>query len=59
MPPFDRARTTYYSTLIETMCLSFAVFEILACYLSKVADFDPPHLHWTHVGGDPGRILFV
>ena len=44
MPPFDRARTTYYSTLIETMCLSFAVFEVLACYLSKVADFDPPHL---------------
>jgi len=28
MPPFDRAHTTPYSTLIETMCLSFAVFEI-------------------------------
>ena len=28
MPPFDRAHTTSYSTLIETMCLSFAVFEI-------------------------------
>jgi len=25
MPPFDRA---HYSTLIETMCLSFTVFEI-------------------------------
>ena len=38
MPPFDRAHTTSYSTLIETMCLSFTV-------LLKVADFDPPHLH--------------
>jgi len=28
MSPFDRARTTSYSTLIETMCLSFTVFEI-------------------------------
>jgi len=26
--PFDRAHTTSYSTLIETMCLSFAVFDI-------------------------------
>jgi len=25
MSPFDRACTTSYSTLIETMCLSFAV----------------------------------
>ena len=28
MPPFDRAHTTSYSTLIETMSLSFTVFEI-------------------------------
>jgi len=28
MTPFDRAHTTSYSTSIETMCLSFAVFEI-------------------------------
>ena len=41
MPPFDRARTTFYSTLIETMCLSFTVFQ-LSGYLSKVADFDHP-----------------
>ena len=27
MPPFDRAHTTSYLTLIETMCLSFIVFE--------------------------------
>ena len=33
-----------YSTLIETMCLSFTVFEI-AGYLSKVVHFDPQHLH--------------
>ena len=28
MSPFDRAHTTSYSTLIETMRLSCAVFEI-------------------------------
>ena len=45
MSPFDRAYTTSYSTLIETMRLSRTVYEIIAGYLSKVADFDPPHLH--------------
>ena len=44
MSPFDRAHMTSYSTLIETIRLSCTVFEI-ASYLSKVADFDPPHLH--------------
>ena len=39
MPSFDRAHTISSLTLIETMCLSFTG------YLSKVADFDPPHLH--------------
>jgi len=28
MPPFDRVHTTSYSTLRETMCLSYTVFEI-------------------------------
>ena len=28
MSPFDRAHTTSCSTLIETVCLSFTVFEI-------------------------------
>ena len=28
MSPFDRAHTTFYSTLIEAMCLSCTVFEI-------------------------------
>jgi len=28
MSPFDRAHTTSYSTVIETMCLSCTVFEI-------------------------------
>jgi len=45
MSPFDRAHTTSYSTLIETMCLSFYRFRDIADYLSKVADFDLPHLH--------------
>jgi len=45
MSPFDRAHTTSYLTLIETMCLIFYRFRDIAGYLSKVADFDPPHLH--------------
>jgi len=52
MSPFDRAHTTSYSTLIET----FYRFRDIAGYLSKVADFDSPHLHLATVGGDPGRI---
>jgi len=28
MSPFDKAHTTSYSTLIETMCLSCTVFDI-------------------------------
>ena len=47
MPPFDRAHTTSYSTLIETtvyVSISYR-FPDKAGYLSKVADFDPPHLH--------------
>jgi len=49
MSPFDRAHMTSYSTLIETMRLSYTFFLDIAGYLSKVADFNP-------VGGDPGRI---
>jgi len=45
MSPFDRAHMTSYSTLIETMRLSCTVFRDIASYLSKVADFDPPHLY--------------
>jgi len=46
MPPFDRAHTTSHSTLVETIYVSilYRVRDI-ARYLSKVADFDPPHLH--------------
>jgi len=39
MSPFDRAHTTSYSTLIETMLYRF---RDTAGYLSKVADFDHP-----------------
>ena len=28
MPPFDRVHTTSSSTLVETICLSFTLFEI-------------------------------
>ena len=35
MSSFDRAHTTFYSTLIETMCLSCTVFTA-RCYASAV-----------------------
>jgi len=44
MPPFDRAHTTSYSTLIETVSILYH-FRDIAGYFSVVADFDPPHLH--------------
>jgi len=44
MPPFDRAHTTSYSTLIETVSTLYR-FRDIAGYLSKVAEFDLPHLH--------------
>jgi len=37
LSPFDRARTTSYSTLIETMRLSCTVFEIFTGYLPGAA----------------------
>ena len=42
--PFDRVHMTSYSTLIETMRLSCGVFELVR-FLSKVVNFNPPHLH--------------
>ena len=53
MSPSDRAQyTTSYSTLIETMSI-FYHFRDIAGHLSKVADFDPPHLHLASVYGLP------
>jgi len=49
--PFDRAPTTSYSTLIETI---LHYFRVTASYLSKVAYFNLTHLHlcilwvWSH-----------
>ena len=43
--PFDRVHMTSYSTLKETMRLSCTVFEFIASFSSKVANFNPPHLH--------------
>jgi len=43
MSPLDRAHTTSYSTLIETMRLSCTILSYNK--LSKVANFNLPHLH--------------
>jgi len=55
MSPFDRAHTTSYSTLIETVSI-FYRFRDIAGYLSKVADFDHPTCIRRLRRGDPGRI---
>jgi len=59
-PPFDRAHV--YDFLFDFnrnhASILYRFRDIgLASYLSKVADFDPPHLHFAPPqGGDPGRI---
>ena len=56
MLPFDRARTTSYSTLVETMRLSCIVFEIERSVCRK----SPILTHQPAVGGpvrfDSGRM---
>ena len=56
MSPFDSAHTTSYSTLIETMCLSCTVFEILPSICRKSSILTHPTCIRAPVGGDPGGI---
>jgi len=44
MSPFDRAHTTFYDFNRNHASILYR-FPDIASYLSKVADFDPPHLH--------------
>jgi len=46
MSPFDRVHTTSYSTLIETMCLSYTFSRCSRLFVES-RRFDPPHLHLT------------
>ena len=56
MPPFDRAHTTSYLTLIETMRLSYAVFDIQPVICRKSPILTHPTCIWRPRRGDPGRI---
>ena len=56
MPPFDRAHTTSYSTLIETMCLSFTFFRYSQLFVKSRRFWPIPPAFGALVGVDPGRI---
>ena len=56
MPPFDRAHTTSYLTLIETMCLSSTVFDLQPVICRKSPILTTPPAFGALVGGDSGRI---
>ena len=56
MSPFDRAHTTSYSTLIETIRLSCTVFEIQPVICGKSTILTHPTCIWCLRGGDLGRI---
>ena len=55
MPSFDRAHTTFYSTLIETMCLSFTVFEIQPVICRK----SPILMHPTCIWRPPSNFAEI
>jgi len=56
MLPFDRANTTSYFTLIETMCLSRTVFDIWPVICQKSLILTHPPAFGALVGVDPDRI---
>ena len=56
MSPFDRAHTTSYLTLIETMRLSCTVFEIQPAICQKSPILTHPTCIWRPRRGDPGGI---
>ena len=53
MSPFDRAHTTSYSSLIETIRLSCTVYEILPSIGPKSLYFDTPLAFNAPDGGFP------
>ena len=56
MSSFDRAHTTFYSTLIETVRLSCTVFEIQPVICRKSPILTYPTCICCRRRGDPGRI---
>jgi len=48
--PFDRAHMTSYLTLMETVSILYH-FRVIARFSSKVANFNPSHLHLSPPSG--------
>ena len=44
MSPFDRAHKDFIIDFIRNCTSVFYRFRVIASYLSKVANFNPPHL---------------
>ena len=56
LTPLNDLRTSPETRARSIQSSIFYRFRDIAGYQSKVADFDPPHLHSATIGGDPGRI---
>ena len=51
--PFDRAHMTFYSTLMETMCLSCTVFEYSDLFVESGQFLPTPPAFVAYVGTGP------
>ena len=56
MSPFSRVHTTSYSSLVETMCLSCTVFEIVSYFVEIRQLLPTPSAFGAPIRGDGSQI---